>query len=104
MKIVEKNNSILIIVLCCLALSLLGNCIQEYRLGVYRQQLESTRMELAAATNRQSEIAEILRRDGQILNESFTTISGIRSQIAIIKENYETMENILSGNNNSSDK
>ena len=69
-----------------------------------RRQLESTRMELSAATNRQSELAEILRRDGEILNESFTTISGIRSQIAVIRESYETMENILSGNNDNGNK
>lgn len=74
------------------------------RLVSARKQLESTRMELSAATNRQSEIAEILRRNDQILNESFTTISGIRSQIAIIRDNYEAMENILSGNNNSGNK
>jgi hypothetical protein len=61
-------------------------------------------MELSAATNRQSELAEILRRDGEILRESSATISGIRSQIAVIRESYEEMANILYSNNISSDK
>jgi aspartate carbamoyltransferase catalytic subunit len=76
----------------------------HYRLEQTRQQLESARMELSAATNRQSELAEILRRDGEILRESSATISGIRSQIAVIRESYEEMANILYSNNISSDK
>lgn len=75
-----------------------------YRLEQTRQQLDSVRVELSAATNRQSELAEVLRRDGEILRESSATISGIRSQIATIRESYEQMENILSGNNISSYK
>ena len=76
----------------------------NYRLGKTRQQLEHYRVELSAATDRQSELAEILRRDGEILRESSTTISGIRSQIAVIRESYEKMESLLynTGSNNSS--
>lgn len=93
----------IIVVVCFLATITFGG-IQSYRLVKTRQQLDSVRMELSAATNRQSELAEILRRDGEILRESSNTISGIRSQIAVIRESYEAMENILSGNNISSDK
>ena len=78
--------------------------MQSYRLVDTRRQLESARMELSAATNRQSELAEILRRDGEILCESSATINGIRSQIAVIRDSYEKMENILAGNNYSGDK
>ena len=67
----------------------------HYRLVKTRQQLESVRMELSAATERQSEIAEILRRDGEIFRESSATIAGIRSQIAAIRESYEEMEKLL---------
>lgn len=87
-----------------LFVSLIGNTIFYYRLEQTRRQLESVRVELSAATNRQSELAEILRRDGEILSESRTTIAGIRSQITTIRENYEEMANILSGNNGSSNK
>lgn len=76
----------------------------HYRLEQTRRQLESTRMELSAATNRQSELTEILRRDGEILRESSTTIAGIRSQIAVIRESYTEMENIIANGNSSSDK
>lgn len=93
----------IIIAICFIATVTFGG-IQSYRLVKTRQQLDSVRMELSAATNRQSELTEILRRDGEILRESSNTISGIRSQIAIIRESYEAMENILSGNNNNSDK
>lgn len=93
----------IIIAICFIATVTFGG-IQSYRLVKTRQQLDSVRMELRAATNRQSELTEILRRDGEILRESSNTISGIRSQIAVIRESYEAMENILSGNNNSSDK
>lgn len=78
--------------------------IFHHRLVETRRQLESTRMELSAATNRQSELTEILRRDGEILRESSTTIAGIRSQIAVIRDSYEEMERILAGNNHSGDK
>ena len=85
-------------------ISIIGGAILQSRLERTRRELDAVRMELSAATNRQSELAEILRRDGEILNESFTTISGIRSQIAVIRESYETMENILSGNNDNGNK
>lgn len=93
----------IIIAVCFLATITFGG-IQSYRLVKTRQQLDTVRMELSAATNRQSELKEILRRDGEILRESSNTISGIRSQIAVIRESYEAMENILSGNNVSSNK
>ena len=74
------------------------------RLEQTRHELESVRMELSAASDRQSELAEILRRDGEILRESSSTISGIRSQIAAIRESYEKMEDIIANDNRSSNK
>jgi len=76
-------------------ISVIGGAILQSRLERTRQQLDAVRMELSAATNRQSELADILRRDGEILRESSTTISGIRSQIAAIRESYMAMENLL---------
>ena len=76
----------------------------NYRLDKARQQLEHYRVEFQAAADRQSELTEILRRDREILCETSTTISGIRSQIAVIRESYEKMESLLynTGSNNSS--
>ena len=85
-------------------LSIICGAVLYNRLEQTRHELESVRMELSAATDRQAELAEILRRDGEILCESSTTISGIRSQIAAIRESYEAMENIICNNNRSSDK
>ena len=75
--------------------SIIWGAILQSRLASTRQELNTVRMELSAATNRQSELADILRRDGEILRESSTTISGIRSQIAAIRESYMAMENLL---------
>lgn len=76
-------------------ISIIGGAILQSRLERTRRELDAVRMELSAATNRQSELAEILRRDGEILRESSTTISGIRSQIAAIRESYMAMESLL---------
>ena len=76
-------------------ISIIGGAILQSRLERTRWELDAVRMELSAATNRQSELAEILRRDGEILRESSTTISGIRSQIAAIRESYMAMESLL---------
>lgn len=86
-------------------ISIVGGAILQSRLERTRRELDTVRMELSAATNRQSELAEILRRDGEILRESSTTISGIRSQIAAIRKSYEAMENLLynTGSNDSID-
>lgn len=75
-----------------------------YRLVKTRQQLESIRVEYAAAQDKQSELRDIVRGTNEVLSESFNTLSGIRSQIAAIRSSYEAMENILSDNNVNSDK
>lgn len=101
----KKINDIVVFILLVLLVgALAGFCMQSYRLEQTRRQLDAIRVEYAAATSRQSELAEILRRDGEILCESSTTINGIRSQIAVIRDSYEKMENILAGNNYSGDK
>lgn len=92
----KKINDIVVFILLVLLVgALAGFCMQSYRLEQTRRQLDAIRVEYAAATSRQSELAEILRRDGEILCESSTTINGIRSQIAAIRESYEAMEKLL---------
>lgn len=92
----EKTYRFILLVVIVIALfSLLGNIFLEYRLGRTRQQLNDIRNELAAAQNQQYEIADILRRDGEILSVSFITVEGIRSQIKCIRESYEEMEKLL---------
>ena len=67
----------------------------NYRLEQSRQLIEHYRVELNAAQNRESDIAESIRRTGEILDSSITTVSGLRAQIAEIRKNYEAMENRL---------
>lgn len=98
------HNIIELILLLLLVCTGAGYFVQSYRLDQTRQELRSVRSELSAATNRQSELAEILKRDGEILSESSITISGIRSQIAVIRESYEQMQNIIDSSNCSSDR
>lgn len=99
-----ENKIIHFIIILYFIASVLVGAVLYNRLEQTRHELESVRMELSAATDRQSELAEILRRDGEILCESSTTISGIRSQIAAIKESYKAMEGIISNSNHNSDK
>ena len=79
-----------------------GLSIQSNRLASTRQELEISRIELAAATDRQQDaintIDECYRnvaRTGEILGESVNTIQGVRRQVSEIRENYEAMENRL---------
>lgn len=69
----------------------------HYRLEQSRQQLEHYRAELNAAKDQQQRIREIVRGTDEILSESLDTVAGIRSQIKIIRESYEKMENLLYG-------
>lgn len=106
----EKTWKYLFIVVSFISIaSLLGNVCLEYRLGCVRQQYNDVRTELEAASDRQQEIADIIRGTDEVLSESFTTIEGIRSQVRVIRESYEKMEKLLlndsstnySDNNNS---
>jgi len=65
------------------------------RLVKARQLVEHYRVELECAKDRESDIAESIRRTGEILDSSITTVSGLRAQIAEIRKNYEEMENLL---------
>lgn len=99
------QKTIIVVLSTLLVVSLIWGATVSYRLGQNRQRLEQVRVELSAAQNRQYELAEILKRDGAILRESSTTIAGIRSQIRVIRESYEEMENIIySGICNSSER
>lgn len=80
--------------------------IQTYRLANTRCELRKVRAELQLATDRQSEITELVGRTGEILSQSSATIKDIREQIREIRENYEAMESWLlnyNSNNTGSD-
>lgn len=73
-----------------------------YKLRVCVRELESVRTELAAATDKQQELRDILRDSDAILSSSISTVSELRNAIRVIEANYKKMENVLR-NNGSSD-
>lgn len=100
MKVYEKVISIIISAIVLLLLC--GYCIQTYKLGQARNELELTRNQLSAANDKQSEIRDGLskciqsvRETETILSQSATTIGEIREQIRAIRENYQYMEEQL---------
>lgn len=85
-----------------LALFVIYSSILHNRLVETRYQLERTRMELNAASDQQQRIGEIVRGTADILSESFTTIGGLREQIAVLRASYEEMEKLLYSSNTDS--
>lgn len=98
----QKIIHILMLTIILISISAFG--ATYYRLVETRRQLDNVRVELTAAQNRQYELATILRRDSEILSESSSTVAGIRSQIRVIRESYEEMENLLYSGICNSDK
>ena len=93
---------ICIILSVCLFLSLCGNCIQEYRLGIYRQQSEYYRNELSEASNREQQLAATVdecwrstERTSEILSQSINSVTELREQIRQVREAYQDLENRL---------
>lgn len=90
------------IIITCFFLSLIGNCIQEHRLGLYRQQSEYYRAKLEIATDREQQLTATVdecfnnvERTGDVLSQSVNTIGELRNQIQAIRENYQIMEDRL---------
>jgi Tfp pilus assembly protein PilO len=95
-RVHEMLNKIIFIILFVTNVVSATFCFRlNYRLDKTRQHLESIRVELNAAQNRESDIAESIRRTGEILSSSVSTLAGLRAQIAAIRENYEEMESRL---------
>lgn len=94
--------SLLLVVSICTSVA---SGIFYHRLVEVRQQLNTVRVEYAAAQDKQSELRDIVRGTNEVLSESFNTLSGVRKQITAIRESYEKMENLLynTGNNDSVD-
>lgn len=68
-----------------------------------RTELGYIRAELDAATDRQSELTELVRGSGEILSQSVNTVADLRNQIREIRSNYEKMESLLLSVNTDSD-
>ena len=78
------------------------NANTERELGAVRAELERVRTELANASNQQREFesaiteCETIANDTtQLLDQSITTVSGLREQIHAIRTQFEKMETCL---------
>jgi len=103
----EKNNVIRGFIICVVLFLFAGTLGAALglsaELGNVRQQLDTVRIELSAASNRQQQLTEVAERTGTILSQSAVTISDIRKQIAEIRKSYEEMEKLLYNRNADSD-
>lgn len=115
MYVHEKAYKYIVVGLLVLLLfTLTGNCIQEHRLGYYRQQSEYYRVEYERASNQQQLLADTVdkcwestERTKELLGGSISSIAELREQLREVRKNYENMEvllldcynNMYSGNN-----
>lgn len=99
----EKNNVIRGFIICILLFLFAGTLGAALgfsaELENVRQQLDSTRIELRNAENRQSEIREIVTGTSDILSKSINSVADIRKQIAEIRKSYEELEKCLYNRN-----
>ena len=95
---------IAIAAICAIIICALAGTTIYYRsqLGQCRDELGRVRVELDNATNQQqtitdglTECLELCRDAETVLSESATSLSGLREQIRILRNNYEYMETRL---------
>ena len=96
------KNIIIGILVGLLSVACAGFGIQTYRLGIYRQQSEYYRTELAEATNREQQLAATIdecwrstERTSEILSQSINSVGELREQIRQVREAYQDLENRL---------
>lgn len=75
--------------------SVICGAVLYNRLVKARQLVEHYRVEFESAQNRESDIAESLRRTGEVLDSSINTVADLRNAIGEIRKNYEAMESRL---------
>lgn len=78
--------------------------VQTCRLHSSMEQCEHYRTELAAASNRQSEIREVVGRTGEVLRSTANTVAEIRVQLQEVENSYNYLwELVCRDNSNISD-
>jgi len=70
------------------------------RLASYRQQLVYYRTELDAASDRQSEVREVVERTGEVLSKTANSVAELRVQLQEVEDSYNYMWELLHNNNN----
>lgn len=72
----------------------------QKRLRRLEQRLESVRVELESAQDREREIAEVTERTGDLLAQAGTSVKDIREKISILEEYFHRVDLYFSSDNN----
>lgn len=80
------------IVILCLGAGLV---VQTCRLGKSMDECRQYRTELETASNRQSEIRDIVSRTGVVLGEAVNSIADLRKQLEEVEDCYNSLWNIV---------
>lgn len=76
-----------------------GFCVQTCRLHASMEQCEYYRTELDAASDRQSEIREVVGRTGEVLSQTANSVAELRDQLQEVENSYNYMWKLLSNGN-----
>ena len=90
------------IVYCCFAgyfvLSIICGCILKGRLEHYMAECEHYRIELAAASDRQSEIAGVVGHTSLVLGETVNSVAELREQLKAVEDDYNRLYSLCFDN------
>lgn len=88
------------ILLVLLVGALAGLGIQSYRLQQYMDECRQYREQLELATNRQSEIAEVVGHTSIVLGETVNSVKELREQLKAVEADYNRLYSICFDNDN----
>lgn len=74
--------------------------IQTCRLHSSMEQCEHYRTELAAASNRQSEVREVVGRTGEVLRSTANSVAELRNQLQAVESSYNYLWELVSNDDN----
>jgi len=79
-------------------LSIIGGGILKGRLEHYMAECELYRVELAAATDRQSEIAGVVGHTSLVLGETVNSVAELREQLKAVEDDYNRLYSLCFDN------
>lgn len=91
---------VFVVMLILFAIFFGGFCIQTSRLHASMEQCAHYRAELEAASDRQSEIRDVVGRTGEVLSKTANSVAELRIQLQEVEDNYNYMWKLLSNDNN----
>lgn len=74
--------------------------VQTCRLHSSMEQCEHYRTELAAASNRQSEVREVVGRTGEVLRSTANSVAELRNQLQAVESSYNYLWELVSNDDN----